>query len=119
MPVSYGRVHGKLNKMLPLGRRLLIKPSQMPDFKGKIIIPDSCKELAPTVGRVIAIGFGLTDDESNRIRVDDMVCYSKYAGVEFKFDDGMKLLIVHEDDMLAIVSGDISIEEDVAETNGR
>lgn len=90
-----------------------MRPHRTPDYKGAIIIPDSCKETMPTTGSVAALGFELIDDEHNRLREGDQICYSRYGGVELKFDDGNKLLIIHEDDILAILKGgEIKISPD-------
>lgn len=118
MPQSYGRVEGSMKAMLPLGRRILVRPHSTPDYKGNIIIPDNCKSTVPTTGTVLALGFDF--EKEDPLREGDQICYSVYGGVELKFDDGSKVLIIHEDDVLSIIrGGEVRISPDVeAMSNG-
>jgi chaperonin GroES len=90
----------------PLHDRVLVKRLDSEEkTKGGIIIPDSAKE-KPLEGKVIAVGDGkLADDGSVRplaVKADDKVLFGKYAGTEIKVD-GEELIILREDDILAIV----------------
>lgn len=105
MPQSTGRIEGTLKNLLPTGRRILIRPHETPDYKGSILIPESAKTVAPTTGIIACLGFELQDDETNRLREGDTVVYSRYAGVELKFDDGHRVMIIHEDDVLGVLHG--------------
>ena len=113
MPASIGRVEGSLKEMLPLGRRILVQPHETPDYKGTIILPESVKTTIPTTGIILAIGFDLQDDEHNRLQEGDQIVFGRYGGVELKFDDGHRRLIIHEDDVLAIIKGNIIIKEEI------
>ncbi|HBE06171.1 MAG TPA: co-chaperone GroES, partial [Firmicutes bacterium] len=57
-------------------------------------------------GMVIAVGAGRIDDKGQRVvpevKVGEKVIYASYAGTEFK-NDGTKLLILKESDILAIL----------------
>lgn len=112
MPQSNGRVEGSLKEILPMGRRILVMPHETQEYKGKIIIPDNCKQMAPTSGVVRALGFDLKVEEAYPLSEGDTIVYSKYAGVEFGFDDGHRLLIIHEDDVLGIMHGEARISPD-------
>jgi chaperonin GroES len=72
---------------------------------GGIIIPDTAKE-KPIQGEIMAAGQGkLMDDGSRRpldVKVGDRVLFGKYAGTDIKVE-GEELLIMREDDILAIV----------------
>jgi len=72
---------------------------------GGIIIPDTAKE-KPVQGEVISVGGGkLMDDGSRRpldVKAGDRVLFSKYAGTDIKVE-GEELLIMREDDILAII----------------
>jgi chaperonin GroES len=73
---------------------------------GGIIIPDTAKE-KPQQGTVIAVGNGKAKDDGKRIPLDvkagDRILFGKYAGQEVKLD-GEEVLIMKEDDVLAVVS---------------
>jgi len=90
----------------PLGDRVLVKAIEEEEqVKGGIIIPDSAKE-KPQEAEVIALGTGKKDDEGKvrefEVKVGDRVIVSKYGGTEIKVDD-VKLTLLREDDILAIV----------------
>ena len=72
---------------------------------GGIIIPDTAKE-KPQQGTVIAVGNGKRKDDGKPISLDvkpgDRILFGKYAGQEIKLD-GEEVLIMKEDDVLAIV----------------
>ena len=75
---------------------------------GGIIIPDTAKE-KPQQGTVIAVGNGRARDVGKPIPLDvkagDRILFGKYAGQEVKLD-GEEVLIMKEDDVLAVVSGE-------------
>lgn len=101
MPASIGRVSGELKELLPCGRRLVVIPHETPGYKGTIILPDSVKTVIPTTGTIKAVGFDL--EIGAPFREGDQIVFSQYGGVELKFDDGHRLVVVHEDDVLAII----------------
>ena len=86
-----------------------MRPHETASYKGNLIIPDSAKEVIPTTGIILALGFDLED--GNPYREKDAIIYSKYAGVELTFDDGTKVMIVHEDDILGILDSAPQIKE--------
>ena len=93
-------------KVKPLGDKVLIKRLDAEEVtKGGIILPDSAKE-KPREGRVIAVGDGRVLDDGKRadfqVKKNDRVIFSSYAGTEIKVD-GDELLILSEDDILAVV----------------
>ncbi len=73
---------------------------------GGIILPDKSQE-KPHEGEVIAVGPGRTTDDGKRqaisVKEGQRVLFGKYAGTEIKRDDE-ELLIMREDDILAVVS---------------
>ena len=75
---------------------------------GGIIIPDSAKE-KPQRGKVIAIGDGKMNDDGKRVPLDvkagDLILFGKYTSQEITFD-GEELLIMREDEVLAVISGE-------------
>ena len=76
---------------------------------GGIIIPDTAKE-KPRQGTVIAAGNGKVKDDRKRIPLDvkagDWILVGKYAGQEITLD-GEECLIMKEDDVLAVIEGQI------------
>ncbi len=70
-----------------------------------IIIPDTAKE-KPIRGEVLAAGAGKVQEDGKRsvlaVKAGDRVLFGKYAGTEIKVD-GEELLIMREDDILAII----------------
>ena len=93
-----------MSKLVPLGERVVIKPSPKEEVsRGGIVLPETVKE-KPVEGEIIAVGVGKLTDEGKRlpmdVKVGDLVVYSKYAGTEFK-DKDEELVIMRESDLLA------------------
>ena len=85
----------------PLADRVIVRPSQAEQKTASgIIIPDSAKE-KPLKGEVLAVGNG-TKDEEMVVAVGNSVLYGKYAGTELEWE-GEKLLIMRQNDILAII----------------
>ena len=94
-------------KITPLGDRVLVRPAEKEEArKSGIIIPDTAKE-KPQEGKVVAVGKGkVAEDEKiipMEVKAGDRVLYGKYSGTEIKIDD-QDHLILHQDDILGIVS---------------
>jgi chaperonin GroES len=88
-------------KVTPLHDRVIIRPAKAEEkTAGGIIIPDTAKE-KPQRGVVVAAGPG-KKDEPVTVKEGDTVLYGKYAGTEIQID-GEDLLIMRENDILAIV----------------
>jgi len=72
---------------------------------GGIVIPDSATE-KPSTGEILAAGNGkITDSGDIRaldLKVGDKIMFGKYSGTEVKVD-GEDLLIMREDDIMAVV----------------
>jgi chaperonin GroES len=72
---------------------------------GGIVIPDSATE-KPIKGEVLAVGKGKANDSGKvqalDVKVGDTVLFGKYSGTEVKVD-GDDLLVMREDDIMAIV----------------
>ena len=94
-------------KITPLGDRVLVRPAEKEEArKSGIIIPDTAKE-KPQEGKVVAVGKGKVSDSGTvlpmELKAGDKVLYGKYSGTEIKIDD-VDHLILHQDDILAVVS---------------
>jgi chaperonin GroES len=92
----------------PLHDRILVRRIEEGEQKvGGIIIPDTAKE-KPQQGKVIAIGNGKAKDSGKRVPLDiktgDLILFGKYTSQEIKLD-GEELLIMREDEVLAVIEG--------------
>ncbi len=97
-----------INKIKPLADYLLIEPIEgETKLPSGIVIPDNAKE-KPQEGKVIAHGSGRRDNKGNivpmGIKTGDIVMYKKWGGTEVKVE-GKDLLLVKEEDLLAIIEG--------------
>ena len=89
----------------PLGNRVLIKMIESEETtKSGIILSSGAKE-KPLIAEVLEVGPGeVVDGKATQMNVKkgDKVIVSKYAGTEVKYE-GEDLIIVKQDDILAIV----------------
>jgi len=93
-------------KLKPLGDRVIVEPIEKEETTAAgIYLPETAKE-KPQEGLVIAVGPGRLLENGERapmeVKAKDKVIFAKYAGTEVKLDD-KKLLILKENDVLAIV----------------
>jgi chaperonin GroES len=91
----------------PLGDRIVVKPLEAETkSKGGIVLPDTAKE-KPQEGKVVAVGKGKILDsgtvQAPEVKVGDKVLYGKYSGNEITTKEGEELLIMREEDILAII----------------
>ncbi len=94
-------------KIRPLGDKVLVKRLEAEEkTAGGIVLPDTAKE-KPKRGVVQAVGEGKMLDNGKRselqVKKGDEVLFTSYAGTEIKVD-GDELLIMGEEDILAILS---------------
>lgn len=89
----------------PLGDRVVLKQLEAEETtKGGIILTSQSKE-KPQEAEVIAVGPGAKVDGKVvpvEVKVGDRVVYSKYAGMEVKYE-GTEYIVVKESDILAVV----------------
>lgn len=95
-------------KIRPLHDRIVIKRKTEEDrTAGGLYIPESAKE-RPTQATVVAVGNGRVQEDGKvvplAVKPGDTVLFGKYAGTEIKLD-GEELLIIREEDVLAIFGG--------------
>ena len=93
-------------KIRPLYDRIVVKRiDEQETTRNGIHIPDSAKE-KPQRGRVIAAGFGKTNEHGTRRPLDvkpgDLILFGKYTSPEVKIN-GEELLIMREDEVLAVI----------------
>ena len=99
---------GKKGKtqLQPLGDRVVVEREESETTTaGGIVLPDTAKE-KPKRGKIVSVGNGRLLDDGSRaklqVAVGDCVLFSAYAGEEFKLGD-QELLLMHEEDILAVV----------------
>jgi chaperonin GroES len=95
-------------KLQPLGERVVIQREASEEkTAGGIVLPDTAKD-KPARGTILSVGDGklLEDGRRNplQVKVGDRVIFSSYAGETFKVDDE-DLLLMREDDILAVIEG--------------
>lgn len=93
-------------KVVPLGDKVVVKRVEAEEkTTGGILLPDTAKE-KPKQGRILSVGDGRIGDDGRRValqvREGDRVLFSSYAGSEVTVD-GDELLIMREDELLAVV----------------
>ncbi len=93
-------------KIRPLHDRVVVKRKEEERTTASgIVIPDSAAE-KPAEGVIQAVGTGKKDDNGNSIALDvkvgDKVLFKSYGGTSVKVD-GEELLVMTEDDILAII----------------
>jgi chaperonin GroES len=93
-------------KVVPLNDKIVVKRLEAEDkTAGGILLPDSAKE-KPKQGKVLSVGDGKLLENGKRasfqLKEGDRVLFSSYAGNEVSVD-GEELLIMSEDDVLAVL----------------
>ncbi|MDD3374785.1 MAG: co-chaperone GroES [Candidatus Omnitrophica bacterium] len=93
-------------QLKPLADRIIVKPLEAEEkTKGGIILPDTAKE-KPQEGKIVAVGKGKVLDDGSvqvmEVKVGDRVLYGKYSGTEIKTKEDEDLLIMREEDVLAV-----------------
>ena len=92
----------------PLHDRIVVKRMEEERTSpGGIVIPDSATE-KPSKGEVVAVGNGKVSENGDvrpvDVKVGDTVLFGKYSGTEVKID-GDDLLVMREDDVMAVIEG--------------
>ena len=95
-------------KLRPLHDRVIVKRVEEEKLSaGGIVIPDSATE-KPIRGKVLSVGNGkvLENGEVRKldVKAGDTVLFGKYSGTEVKVD-GEELLVMREDDIMAVIEG--------------
>jgi chaperonin GroES len=91
----------------PLNDKVIVRRDEADDkTPGGIIMPDTAKE-KPQRGRVIAVGPGKWNEAGTvrlamNVGAGQAILFSRYGGSEID-QDGKTLLIISQDDILAIV----------------
>ena len=94
-------------KLVPLGEKVIIKPSDPEETTtGGIVLPDTAQEKQHQ-GRVLSVGDGKLLKDGSRgaheVSEGDRVLYSQYSGTEITVA-GETLLIMDETEIMAVVA---------------
>ena len=92
----------------PLHDRVIVKRMEEERTSpGGIVLPDGATE-KPIKGEVVAVGNGKVLDSGEMraldVKAGDQVLFGKYSGTEIKLD-GEELLVMKEDDVMAVFEG--------------
>jgi chaperonin GroES len=95
-------------KIRPLHDRVVIRRTEEErTTPGGIVIPDTAAE-KPIQGEVVAVGKGKVLDNGEvralELKAGDKVLFGKYSGTEVKVE-GEELLVMREDDVMAVIEG--------------
>jgi chaperonin GroES len=93
-------------KVVPIGDKIVVKRLEAEEITaGGIVLPDSARE-KPKQGRVLSVGDGKLLNDGRRVphqvAEGDRVLFTSWAGSEVVVD-GQELLIVSEEEILAIL----------------
>lgn len=96
-------------KVRPLGDKIIVRRDEAATkTESGIYLPESAKD-TPKTGRIEAVGQGRLNKDTGvyspfTVKKGDRVLFTSYAGTEIKVD-GEELLIMSEDEVLAVVEG--------------
>ena len=91
----------------PLGDRVVVKRFEASEkTAGGILLPDTAKD-KPQKGKVLAVGPGRLTKNGDYtpldVKVGDTVLFTNWAGDEFKESHGDNILLMREEDVLAVL----------------
>ncbi len=93
-------------KIRPLHDRVIVKrEDEERKSPGGIVIPDTAAE-KPIRGKIVAVGKGKILENGHvrplDLKVGDKILFGKYGGTEVKVD-GDELLVMREEDVMAVI----------------
>ena len=94
-------------RIIPLGPHVVVRRLKAEEkTSGGIVLPEAARS-RPREGRVLSVGDGhiLKNGQRSKPQVSegDRVLFNDYAGTEVQFNSE-ELLILHEDEILAVLS---------------
>ena len=93
--------------LTPIGDRIVVRREAAEEkTAGGILLPDTAKN-KPQRGTVLAVGPGKLKPDGTRaemqLKVGDKVLFTSWAGDEFKESRGENILLMREEDVLAVL----------------
>lgn len=94
-------------KLKPIGDHILVRRVEAQEkTAGGILLPDNAKT-KPQRGKVLAVGPGKLRKDGQRqplqLKEGDTVIFTSWAGDEYRERGGDNLLLMREEDVLAVV----------------
>jgi chaperonin GroES len=94
-------------KVRPLGDRIVVRRNDADEKSaGGILLPDTAKN-KPQKGKILAVGAGRLLKNGTRqplqVKVGDAVLFTAWAGDEYKDGQSNNILLMREEDVLAVV----------------
>jgi chaperonin GroES len=94
-------------KVKPLGDRIVVRRQESEErTAGGIYLPDTAKN-KPQKGKVLAVGPGRLMKDGTRkalqVKEGDTIIFTNWAGEEYKSRQAENILLMHEEDVLAVV----------------
>jgi len=94
-------------KVRPLGDRIVVRRHEADEkTAGGIVLPDTAKN-KPQKGKILAVGAGrMLKDGTRRglqVKEGDTVLFTTWAGDEYKAAKGEEILLMREEDILAVI----------------
>ena len=92
----------------PLGDRIIVRREESSDKSvGGIFLPENAKQ-KPQRGTILAVGPGKMNKKTGertplQVKAGDKVLFTSWAGDEFKDRKTGEVLVMHEEDVLAVV----------------
>lgn len=114
MAQSEAGIRGKIKDgVVCLGANVLVRPDVASNYHGKLAVAENSKVTYPTTGTIEKIGMALTEVEiddngvtSQRFLTPlcegDRIVFSKYAGVECRFEDDLRICLPASDVLLIV-----------------
>ncbi|HZZ80459.1 MAG TPA: co-chaperone GroES [Gemmataceae bacterium] len=94
-------------KVRPLGDRIVVRREEASEkTAGGILLPDTAKD-KPQKGKILAVGAGKMLKDGSRkglqVKVGDTVIFTNWAGDEYKDGKTGEILLMREEDVLAVI----------------
>lgn len=107
-PIPIPQVADAVPDVTPLRDRILVKRDPMNKMQGSLLhLPDSGVIDKPIIGKVLRVGPGAYTTAgflvAPQVKVGDEILFSKYAGNEIDLPGCKDLLLMREDEVLAVV----------------
>jgi len=103
------KASGKKQRLQPLGDRVVVRRDELEEkTSGGIFLPETAKN-KPSRGIVVSVGDGRLMEDGSRnalqVKEGDRVVFSTYAGSDTFSIGDEEVILLREDDILAVIEG--------------